>query len=146
MFYGARFSEILGVINYIARENPHPANWTRVHEQFLCEGIMPGGPSIRLRHTYTANGLSAVSINGNGWLFALTVTRQRPRTMEDGVWSEMASIVFAPCKVIRGVNLSYSNCEEQIVKRLCFHGGSLLDPEAFQKEMTIIRMFTSGLW
>jgi hypothetical protein len=142
--YGAKFQEILGVMNHIASDASFE-DWKLVSGQLVCEGLI-SGVNLRLRHLYHDKGLSRVSLTGKGWMAGFDVTKRRPRSMPDDVISETANVVLAHPLVIRLVSKeAYINSHVTIFPdpKLCFHGGGIVSPEAFRTEMTILRMFSS---
>ena len=149
--HGAKFEEIIGIINHIASQSTEE-DWTRngkyLSGQLVCQGSI-FGINLRLRHFYHDKGLGSVSLTGKGWMIHFNVTKQRPRTMPQEVQSEMVDIVLAPFKAIDSLNhtaacrtASYTRRSDAKIK-MCLHGGSIVSPEEFRKEMTILRMFSS---
>ncbi len=124
--YGAHFHELVGIINAIASGG----EWAPMGgNRWMVEGNI-AGVVLRVRHTYHDKGLANVTITGNGWMASFQVTRQRPRSMKEDVRSEMATMILAPYER----NAPFD-------KKLCLHTASMISPDAFQTEMTILRMF-----
>lgn len=150
--HGAKFEEIIGVINHVGREAADPSAWRLSSGILLTEGLIYG-VNLRMRHMYTDHGLKHVSLTGKGWNLSFAVTFQRPRSMPDEQRSEFADIVLAPQEAIRLMTKTYAkvlvnsrasrSVMEPIVNRHCFHGGGIISPEEFRTEMTILRMFSS---
>jgi len=126
---GAKLSEVIGVINAICRD----AEWERKGSfLYITQGAI-AGVQLRVRQTFHEKGLTNLSISGNGWLLSFQVTRQRPRSMADDVPSEMVWLFLSDRWATRvGKDAS---------QRLCVHTVCIISPDAFQKEMTLLRMF-----
>jgi hypothetical protein len=159
-FYGAKFEEIVGVMNHIAREALDPASWQIVRGQLVTQGLV-AGVNLRLRHVYNDNGLCHLSLTGNRWNVSFKVNRLRPRSMPDDEISQYADIVFAPPEIIQLISKTYakrlvvSRISRSVVSRAsrsvmeppvnheCLHSFHIMSPEEFRTEMTILRMFAS---
>jgi hypothetical protein len=131
--HGAKLSEIVGLMNRIAQND-----WTRLSPPKAAKAIWQAsenvaGMNLRVVHTYHAKGLENMTLRGNGWIVSLMVTKQRPRSFEDDVPSESVNLWLAR-------NATVPN---MITARLCVHTPFIISPDQFQKEMTILRMFSS---
>ena len=146
--HGAKFEEIIGIINHAARE---AGEWRLSNGQLVTE-VLIYGVNLRLRHVYHDKGLTFVSLTGQGWNVSFNVTKQRPRSMADEVRSEMADIMLAPQEAITLLSREYGKLMAHArnrgtfgppAARLCFHGGGIMSPEEFRKEMSLLRLFSS---
>jgi len=125
--YGARASEITALINKVVGEGERQQRPKRLE---VFEGEVAGGIRLRVQHQSHEKGLTRTSLCGNGWMISFTVTKQRPRNLEEHIPS-----VAAPINI-------YDEEKKRVErKNLCLFNPSVLSPEAFRKEMTLLRMF-----
>ena len=133
--YGAKLSEVVGLINATSGEG-----WKKAGPMLWIVERLIVGCTLRVRETFHPKGLTKVALVGNGWMVSFDVTKRRPRSLPDAAWSTQASLV-TPVQAYNKAQRPVSESREPI--SLSIHGGSVLSPEAFQKEMCLLRMFAS---
>lgn len=128
--FGARIDEVITLINHVVQNGERLAqpNMLDVYESEVAGGIV-----LRVRQQFHEKGLTRVSLSGKGWMLSLTVTKKRPRNLEDSVPSVLHDMFVFNRDTGRGLTL----------KSLTFFNPSFLSPDEFRKEMTLLRMFNS---
>lgn len=129
--YGARFDEVIDVINAITRE----AAWEKTSKKglYTVTGNI-SGVQLRVRQQFHDKGLTAISISGNGWLISFVATKRRPMKLPKDQEAIMADLWLAPHP------LPHDPCKRQ-TGCVCLHTPVVISPEQFQTEMALLRMF-----
>lgn len=144
--YGAKFEEIVGLMEYVARDESDDAKpWAKFKGQYLKESLI-AGITLRVRHVYHEKGLSQITLSGRGWMISFKVTRHRPRSFTDDVPSMPHHLTLVPgvdAPRPGGSQWSAGGGFHPVTKRLTLHTPAVLSPDEFQKEMALLRMFSS---
>lgn len=132
-FHGAKVEEVLGLISYVVQHDE--TRWTAQGDNRTGEAMV-AGITLRVRQLFHGKGLTRLSITGNGWMIGFNVTHRRPRNLPENVASITTQIDLANHP---SVGQKYKGAAAM----LCLHGLTILSPEAFRKEMALLRMFNS---
>jgi hypothetical protein len=135
--YGATFRELQRLMLFITMQG----DWALVarfpeYQRWRGAALIGGAP-IKLTHDYDyKKGLIAASIIGKGWMIMFKVTKVRPHTLPKEVPTEIVTALYAPRAVmVAGIPV--------ISHRHCFQQPSILSPEHFRTQMSLLRMFSS---
>lgn len=132
LFHGARFDEVIGLINVVSSHED--ANWRMVNGQYLAEGNIMG-VALRVRQLFHDKGLTQIMLSGNGWTIRFNVTKQRPRNLPDIIpsWQKVEVVMPANHRDPKGESRKF----------LCLHTPYVISGDHFQKEMALLRMFST---
>ena len=134
--FGARFEEVVGVMNAVATEANDTNGWRLQGEYAIAEGLI-SGISIRLRQRFVSGTLTAISITGKGWMVNFNVNRREPNNLPADVPR------FSP-EIVQSNWFGFSHASPgKLVRKFCLHTPSVMSPEEFRTEMTLLRMFSS---
>ncbi len=130
-FHGAKVEEVIGVINYVS--GSEDTVWTAHGDQRTGQASI-AGITLRVRQTFHDKGLTRLSVTGNGWMVGFNVTRQRPRNLSADIASLTTQINLAKHPSVEKNGVS---------AMLTLHGLTILSPDQFRKEMSLLRLFSS---
>lgn len=127
--FGAKFEEVVGVMNAVATDANEFNSWRKQGDFRIADGSI-SGISVRLRQRFINEVMTSMSISGNGWMVNFMVNRRLPLSLPKDEFSAT-------------VNIEHSRIKNSTNRKLCLHSATVVSPEEFRREMTLLRMFSS---
>ena len=127
--FGAKFEEVSGVMNAVAKDANEFNSWRKQNDFWIADGSI-SGISIRLRQRFIDSVMTSMSISGNGWMVNFMVNRRVPLKLPEDAFSAT-------------VNVEHARMKNSTNRKLCLHSATVVSPEEFRKEMSLLRMFSS---
>jgi hypothetical protein len=126
--YGGKLSEIIGMMNAVSRDPE--TNWHSMNGQLVKQTNIVG-ITLRMRKVLDIGSMfpRQVSITGKGWMISLMVNKKRPTKLAKDAPGEFVELLVSP----------------DVKVKAFVHSASVISPEAFRNEMTVLRTF-EAMW
>ena len=131
--FGAKADELVGVANYVAREMNASETWvTKDHVSWYGEGNI-AGIRIKLSYHWPNAHPSMFSLLGNGWMVSFQMKRRVPNLAPNTETAYVELVLPHP----------HSRRQREPVEEYYIFSPTVLSPDQFLRDMTLLRLFSS---